>query len=102
MKTMQRIVVTGLLAAGALGIAATAQARDVYWSVGVGSPGISVGVGNVPPAYYGPPPVYVQPAPVYVRPAPVYVAPVGVNLSVGGGWGHHGRGGWGLSVGSGW
>ena len=47
-------------------------------------------------------PVYVQPAPVYVRPAPVYVAPVGVNLSVGGGWGHHGRGGWGLSVGSGW
>jgi len=45
--------------------------------------------------------VSVRPAPVY--PAyPVFVAPVGVNLSVGGGWGRHGRGGWGLSVGSGW
>ena len=96
MKTMQRIVVTGLLAAGALGIAATAQARDVYWSVGVGSPGISVGVGNVPPAYYGPPPVYVQPA-------PRYVAPVGVNLSVGGVFGgRHRGGGWGIGVGSGY
>ena len=56
--------------------AGTAQARsDVYWSVGVGSPGVSVVVGNVPPAYYGPAPVYVQPAPVYVAPRPVYVRP---------------------------
>lgn len=75
MKTMQRILATGLLAAGALGVAGMAQARDVYWSVGVGSPGISVGVGNVPPVYYAPQPVYVQPAPVYVEPRPVYVAP---------------------------
>lgn len=48
--------------------AGTAQARDVYWSVGVNSPGVSVGVGN-----YGQP-VYVAPAPVYVPP-PVYYAP---------------------------
>ena len=73
MKTMQRMLATGLLAAGALGAVGVAQARDVYWSVGVGSPGVQVGVGNVPPAYYGPAPVYVQPAPVYVRPRPVYV-----------------------------
>ena len=63
------------LPAGALGAVGVAQARDVYWSVGVGSPGVSVGVGNVPPAYYGPAPVYVQPAPVYVAPRPVYVRP---------------------------
>lgn len=75
MKTMQRMLATGLLAAGALGAVGVAQARDVYWSVGVGSPGVWVGVGNVPPAYYGPAPVYVQPAPVYVAPRPVYVRP---------------------------
>ena len=47
---------------------------------------------------------YTQPVgtPVYVRPAPVFIAPVGVNLSVGGAFGHHGRGGWGVSVGNGW
>ena len=82
MKTMQRILATGLLAAGALGLAGTADARnDAYWSVGVGGPGISVGVGNAPtyyqpaPVYYQPAPVYYQPAPVYVRPQPVYYAP---------------------------
>ena len=49
MKTMHRILATGLLAAGALGLASTAQARnDVYWSVGVGGPGVSIGVGNAP------------------------------------------------------
>ncbi len=76
MKTMQRVLATGLLAVGALGVAGVAQARsDVYWSVGVGSPGVSVGVGNLPPVYYAPQPVYVAPPPVYVRPRPVYVAP---------------------------
>lgn len=75
-STMQRILVTGALAAGALGMAGVAQARsDVYWSIGVGSPGVSVGVSNAPPVYYAPQPVYVQPAPVYVRPRPVYVTP---------------------------
>jgi PXPV repeat (3 copies) len=56
------------LAVAALGFAGTAQARDnVFWSVGVGSPGVDFNVGNAPP-----PPIYVQPAPVYVQPAPVY------------------------------
>lgn len=65
-----------VLAAGAawLAVPGTAEARDVYWSVGVGGPGVSVGVGNVPvyqaPVYQAP--VYVQPAPVYVQPAPRY------------------------------
>ncbi len=76
MKTMPRILAIGLLATGALGLSGAAQARGgVYWSIGVGSPGISVGVANAPPVYYAPPPVYVQPAPVYLRPRPVYVTP---------------------------
>lgn len=58
-----------------------------------------------PPAYttpVGPPPIAVSPAPVVVRPAPAYVAPVGVSLSVGGGFGRHSRGGWGVTMGPSW
>ena len=79
MKTMPRILTAATMALGVslgtLGVAGTAQARsDVYWSVGVGSPGVAIGVGNVPPVVVAPP-VYVQPAPVYVQPRPVYLAP---------------------------
>jgi hypothetical protein len=57
--------------------AAPAQARDVYWSVGVNSPGVTVGASNGYPMYSAPP-VYVAPAPVYYAPPPprpVYYAP---------------------------
>lgn len=58
-----------------------AQASDVNWSVGVGVPGVVVGVGNSHNGYGGyggyrvPPPVYYAPPPVYYRPPPVYYAP---------------------------
>ncbi|BEU96221.1 hypothetical protein ACDW_19260 [Acidovorax sp. DW039] len=66
-----------------------AQARDVNWSIGVNSPGVSVGVSNSYgyPVYVAPPPVYVAPRPIYYAPpppppavyytppAPVYYAP---------------------------
>lgn len=57
--------------------AGSAQARsDVYWSVGVGVPGVAVGVGNAAPVYYAPPaPVYYAPPPVVYAPQPVYRAP---------------------------
>ena len=76
MKLVRRIVTGGLIAvAGLLGAAGVAQARnDVYWSLGVGAPGVSVGVGNAP-VYVAPQPVYVQPGPVYVQPEPYYVRP---------------------------
>ncbi len=50
--------------------ASQAHARDVYWSVGVNSPGVSIGASNAP--------VVVQPAPVYYHrpPAVVYGPPV--------------------------
>lgn len=71
------------LAVAAMGFAGVAQARDnVYWSVGVGTPGAVVNVGNVgsvyqqlQPVYVQPQPVYVQPVPVYYQPRPVYVQP---------------------------
>lgn len=66
-----------------LGLASvgTAQARDLVWSVGVHSPGVSVGLGNAAPVvvasgpvYYAPPPVVYAPRPVY-HAAPVVVVP---------------------------
>lgn len=71
------------LAIAAMGFAGAAQARDnVYWSVGVGTPGAVVNVGNAgiyqPPVYIQPQPVYVEPAPVYYQPRPVYVQPAPV------------------------
>ncbi|URI10907.1 hypothetical protein MW290_18170 [Aquincola tertiaricarbonis] len=76
-KTLSAVTLlsAGVLAAGA------AQARDVYWSVGINAPVAGVGVGtvisNAPPArYYSPPPAryYAPPAVVY-QPAPVVAVP---------------------------
>ena len=83
-KASRSVVLTGAvgaLALAAMGFAGTAQARDnVFWSVGVGSPGVAVNVGNAFPVYTQPAPVYVQPAPVYYQPAPVYVQPAPVYI----------------------
>ena len=72
-----------VLAVAALGVTSAAHANGVAWSVGIASPGVSVGFTNAPPVYVQPAPVYVQPQPVYMhprpvyyqQPAPVYVAP---------------------------
>jgi hypothetical protein len=95
-----RSVFSGACAAtlglAALMASATAHANDVYWSIGVSSPGIQVGVQNAPPVqhrphvvhhypqvvypqpqivYRQPQVVYQQPQVVYVQPRPVYVQP---------------------------
>lgn len=104
------LVAASTLALAGLGFAGAAQAgNEVYWNVGVGSPGVQLGVSNAPPVYYQPapvyrPPVYVQPYPVYVappqvvyvRPAPIYVAPTyyAPTQYVQTGWERPGRG-WG-------
>ena len=78
---------TAVLALAALSFAGSAQARDnVFWSVDVGAPGVSLNVGNAGPVYMQAQPVYVEPAPVYyyqqrpvfVRPAPFYLQPQAV------------------------
>lgn len=82
------------LASAALGLAllggaGAAQARsDVYWSVGVGVPGVVVGASSAAPVYYTPPPVYYTPPPpvyhmppAYRSPRPVYYGPPAVIIS---------------------
>jgi len=87
-------------------VATPAQARDnISWSIGIGSPGVAVGVSNYPqPVYVNRYPVYeerypvyqerrpiyqrpiiVQPRPVVVYPQPVYVQPRPYYRA---GWGH--------------
>ena len=70
------------LAAGAWALSAgmsQAHARDVYWSVGVNGPGVTIGASNAPvvvhqpPSYYYPQPVVVHQPPHYYRPRPVVV-----------------------------
>ena len=100
-----RSLFSKVLAVAALGLAAAggAQARDVYWSVGIdAAPGVQVGVGNhrpvivqPAPVIVSPPPViYTQPQVVYTQPQVVYprgylVSPVVVQGPVYGGYGHH-------------
>ena len=92
------LAAAGLVALAAVGTAA--QARDnVYWSLGVeAAPGVSLGVGNVRPAYVAPPvyiapqPIYVAPRPVVITPAPVYYArPAPVYYGYGPYYGHPGK-----------
>ena len=89
MKIKPFAALAGMVALLALGLsgAAQAQAQAVYWSVGVSSPAVQLGVSNAPPVLMLQPsyqPVYVQPRPVYVapprvvylRPAPAVLQPV--------------------------
>lgn len=74
-SVLAKLAVAGVTLALVAG-AGVAQARDVYWSVGVNSPGIAVGVANGFPMYAAPAPVYYAPPPVYMPPPrPVYYAP---------------------------
>lgn len=81
-----RMLGVAALAAATWGLgttAAHARGDDVYWSIGVSSPGVAVGVSNAPPPRH----VVVQPQPVVIhQPAPVvihqpypYVRPVVVQ-----------------------
>jgi PXPV repeat (3 copies) len=84
-KSMGKWVGAGALALAGLAFAPSASAQNVYWSVGVASPGVQVAVSNAPavhpqviyqrPYVVQPQPVYVHPQPVYVQPQPVYVQP---------------------------
>lgn len=74
-----------------LGAASVAHAGNVFWSVGIASPGVQVGVANAP-VYHQPTPVYVQPAPIYMQPAPVYYQPAPVYYQPAPGYYRHAPG----------
>jgi len=72
---------TAALALAAMSFAGSAQARDdVFWSVGVGAPGVSLNMSNAGPVFMQAQPVYFQPAPIYYQPRPVLVRPVPIYL----------------------
>ncbi len=75
-------------AAGLAGVVSEARADNVYWSVGVASPGIQIGMSNAHPVVVMQAPVFVQRRPVLVQPSPVYVYPAPVYVS---GWAPSGR-----------
>lgn len=73
-KLIRSISLVGLAMLGAAG---AAQARDIYWSVGIhAAPGVVLGASNARPVLVAPAPVYLAPQPVYVQPPRVYYRPV--------------------------
>lgn len=74
-RSASSLVAVGALALAAVGMASSAQAGDVFWSVGVNSPGLQVGVANGAPMLMVQQPVYAQPYPVYSEPRVVYRQP---------------------------
>lgn len=78
---LARGLAVAALVCGAWALSATlapAQARDLYFSIGVNTPGVSVGVSNAPPVVYHPPAVVHYPPPVVHYPSPVVQYPPAV------------------------
>ncbi len=79
----ESVMARGLIALGMVGavwaasaLGSQAHARgDVYWSIGVNGPGVSIGASNAPAVVYQPPTYYYPPQPVVVRPPPTYYYP---------------------------
>ncbi len=95
---MVKVVSATALLIGVFGFAASARADNVQWSVGVGSPGVTIGMTNArplpifvqPQPYYGQvAPVYIQPGALYSQQVPIYVQPAPIYRS---GWAPQGRG----------
>jgi len=84
-KTLAVLACATALTLGASG-AAQAHGDNIYWSIGVASPGVHVGVASAPPVVMHPPVVYMPP------PRPVMYAPMPVVYGPPPGWRHHHRG----------
>jgi hypothetical protein len=80
-RSASSLVAAFILALAGLGLTAAAHANDVYWSIGLSSPGIQVGVGGGARPYVINPPVYVQPYPVYGQAYPVHGQPYPVVVA---------------------
>ena len=97
-----KVVGAGALALVGITAGGSAMAQDVYWSLGLGAPGVQVAVSNAPAVPVYPRTYMVQPQPIYVQPAPVHhaypvyapVYPRGYNA----GYGHDYGNGYGRPV----
>lgn len=92
-RSVQALMAAASLALLTLGASGGAHAYGdtIYWSIGMSSSGVQVGVASAPPVFVPAQPIYVAPRPmVLVQPAPVYYAQ---NYAHRGWWSHrdHGR-----------
>lgn len=69
-RSFAKAMAATALLTGVVAYSASARADNVYWSIGLGSPGVTIGMTNARPL-----PIFVQPQPYYGQPAPVFVHP---------------------------
>ena len=69
-RNLAKVMAATALLIGVAGFASSSRADNVQWSLGVGSPGVIIGMTNARPL-----PIFVQPQPFYGQAAPVYMHP---------------------------
>ncbi len=97
-RNIAKVMAATVLLIGVAAFASNARADNVQWSIGLGSPGVTIGMSNArplpifvqPQPYYGQvAPVYMQPGAIYTQQMPIYVQPAPIYRS---GWAPQGRG----------
>jgi hypothetical protein len=69
-RSFTKAMAATALLIGVVAYSASARADNVYWSIGLGSPGVTIGMTNARPL-----PIFVQPQPYYGQPSPVFMHP---------------------------
>jgi hypothetical protein len=98
-RSVAKAMAACALLIGVAAYSASARADDIYWSIGLGSPGVTIGMTNARPLpifvqpqpqhyYVQPATVYVHPGAIYAQPVPIYVQPRPVYQQ---GWAVQGR-----------
>ncbi len=97
-RKIAKVMAATALLIGVAGFVSSARADNIHWSIGLGSPGVTIGMTNArplpifvqPQPYYGQPsPVYMHPGVIYTQQVPIYVQPAPIYRS---GWAQQGRG----------
>jgi hypothetical protein len=97
-RNIAKVMAATALLIGVAGFVSSARADNIHWSIGLGSPGVTIGMTNArplpifvqPQPYYGQgAPVYMQPGAIYSQQVPIYVRPAPIYRS---GWAPQGRG----------
>ena len=98
LRNAVKVMAVSAVLIGVAGFASSARADNIHWSIGLGSPGLTIGMTNArplpifvqPQPYYGQAvPVYMHPGAIYTQQMPIYVQPQAVYQQ---GWAVQGRG----------
>jgi hypothetical protein len=81
-RSVAKAMAAFALLIGVAAYSASARADDIYWSIGLGSPGVTIGMTNARPLpiFVQPQHYYVQPATLYVHPGAIYAQPVPIYV----------------------